>query len=349
VSGRIAARMLIDEIACSIHQTGDPTILFLDAIERGNPVAHLGHIEATNPCGEQPLLPGESCVLGSLHLPGFADAAGAIDTAKLSNVTKEGIRFLDDVVELGVYPNDWVARNTRRTRKVGLGVMGFADLLLLRGQRYGADDSRRTAREVMRVIAAAADEATIELAEARGAYPEWRGDGPPRRNATVLAIAPTGTLLLIAGCSGGIEPFIRPVITVRNPSASFRWIDSWVDGWLKEHSDEPERVLHTLEEGAPAEDLKDLSPEHQTLLRRAWEVAPEDQIAMQAEFQRSVDGAVSKTVHLPSDVTIPRIVELIQLAHRSGCKGVAFFRRGSERLLPRILPVEVDLSPPCCL
>jgi ribonucleoside-diphosphate reductase alpha chain len=201
----------------------------------------------------------------------------------------------------------------------------------------------------MGAIAAAANEATIELAEERGGYPEWRGDGPPRRNATVLAIAPTGTLLLVAGCSGGIEPFIRPVITVRNPATSFRWIDAWVNGWLTEHSDEPERVLHSLEEGAPAEDFKDLSPAQQTLLRRAWEVPAEDQIAMQAEFQRNVDGAVSKTVHLPSDVTIPRIVELIRLAHRSGCKGVAFFRRGSERLLPRILPVEVDLPPPCCL
>jgi ribonucleoside-diphosphate reductase alpha chain len=288
-------------------------------------------------------------VLGSLHLPAFASEKGEIDFGKLSDAVRDGIRFLDDVVEINVYPDEAIARATRRTRKVGLGVMGLADLFLMRGMRYGSPESLAVARDVMGSVERAAREATVALSEERGPYPAWQGEGTRRRNATVLAIAPTGTLRLLVGCSGGMEPFLRPVVTVRSPEGTWRWVDPWLDEWLGRRLREPEGVLASLEADAPAADLRDLEPEDRELVRRAWELAPEEQILLQAEVQRFVDGAVSKTIHLPSTISPSRILDLVQLAHRAGCKGAAFFRRGSEPPLSRGLPAEVDVSPPCCL
>jgi ribonucleoside-diphosphate reductase alpha chain len=345
-AGRVSARALLDEIARSIHDTGDPTLLFLDRIARDNPVPALGRIEATNPCGEQPLLPDESCVLGSLHLPAFADARGRLDAARLRAAARDAIRFLDDVVDVNAYPDEGIAAATRRTRKVGLGVMGFADLLLLRGVAYGSESSVALAHECMALVEAAAREASAALADERGPFPAWSavGAGPRRRNATCLAVAPTGTLRLLARCNGGLEPLLDPVLRVRTPEGRLRWCERSLEEWLASRTADPEGVLDALERGAPAAELPGLDPTARAWLRPAWEVPAEAQIALQCAFQTHVDGAVSKTVHLPEATSAQRIAGLVAAAREAGCKGVAFWRRAGNPGTP-----EIDLTARVCI
>lgn len=332
-AGHVPAGTLLHTIAAAIHETGNPTLLFLDAIAAGNPAHHLGAIRASNPCGEQPLLPDESCVLGSLALPAFADPAGRIDFAALDAAARLSVRLLDDVVEVNAFPDADCEAASRRTRKIGLGIMGFADLLLLRGEVYGSPESEETASRVMACVERAAHAASEELAKERGACPAFCGRGPERRNASLLAIAPTGTLRLLAGCNGGIEPWLDPVVPVETGGgASHRWIDRWLLDWLESHDCASAGVVDALAEGAPSVSLAALSEHARALLLRAHEVPAEAQLALQSRFQAHVDGGVSKTIHLPPDVSVERIVELIQRARALGCKGVAFWR--SEGLAP---------------
>jgi ribonucleoside-diphosphate reductase alpha chain len=326
-AGHVPARELLHAIAAAIRETGNPTLLFLDAIAADNPAPHLGAIRATNPCGEQPLLPGESCVLGSLALPAFADSVGRLDLAALDEAARQAVRFLDDVVEVNAFPDAECEDASRRTRKIGLGVMGFADLLLLRGEVYGSPESEETASALMARVERAARGASEALAKERGVYPAFRGPGPERRNAGLLAIAPTGTLRVLAGCNGGIEPWLDPVVPVETArGVSHRWIDRWLLGWLETHSDAPATVVDGLAEGVPSASLAALPQRERALLLRSHEVPADAQLALQARFQAYVDGGVSKTVHLPPDVSVEKIVELIQSARALGCKGVAFWR-----------------------
>jgi len=324
---RIDARELLAAIARTIAETGEPTILFLDAIAAANPLPELGRIEATNPCGEQPLLSCESCVLGSLQLPAFADAAGRLDLAALRAAVGDAIRFLDDVVEVNAYPDDEIARTTRRTRKVGLGVMGLADWHLLAGLPQESGAALAATAELMAALAEAAREATLQLAAERGPYPAWRGPGPPRRNATTLAVAPTGTLRLLVGCNGGIEPWLHPVVTLRTAAGELRWTDRWLEAWLAKRCRDPEAALRALANEAPVDALPGLGRDERALLQRAFEVPPEAQIDLQARVQAHVDGAVSKTVHLASAAGPDRLVAWIRRARAGGCKGVAFYAR----------------------
>jgi ribonucleoside-diphosphate reductase alpha chain len=344
VSRRVSARAVLEEIARAIHATGQPTLLFLDAIARGNPAPHLGAIEATNPCGEQPLLAGESCVLGSLHLPAFASARGELDLAALRAETELAVRFLDDVVEVQHSPDPECAAATRRTRKVGLGVMGFADVLLRADVVYGSPESERIAKELIGVVADAAAHATEALAAERGAYPAWRAPGRPRRNATALAIAPTGTLRLFTACTGGIEPLLHPVVSVSEGAAQHRLVSACVLEQISAHGIEPEPLLRALEQGAPASALPGIPAHERELWLRGSEVSPERQIAMQALFQRHVDGAVSKTVHLAPEATPEQIVEWIHLAQRTGCKGIAFYRAAHAESAPCLRCEEALIS-----
>ena len=236
------------------------------------------------------------------------------------------MRFLDDVVEVTVFPDAECDEASRRTRKIGLGVMGFADLLLLRGEVYGSPESEETAERVMACVEREARGASEALAGERGVYPAFRGSGPGRRNASLLAIAPTGTLRLLAGCNGGLEPWLDPVVPVESAGGIYRWIDRWLLDWLERRADEPAAALEALAAGVPSASLVALRESDRALLRRAYEVPAEAQLAVQARFQAHVDGAVAKTVHLPPDVSAERVVLLIQRARTLGCKGVAFWR-----------------------
>ncbi len=323
---RAPAREVLAEIARAIVATGQPTLLFRDAIAATNPVPQLGALEATNPCGEQPLLPGESCVLGSLHLPAFADARGALDLEALRAEAALAVRFLDDVVEVQHSPDAACAAASRATRKIGLGVMGLADLFLLRGVPYDGDDAERIASECMRAIADAARAASEALAAERGPYPAWRGPGTPRRNATTLAIAPTGTLRLLAGCNGGIEPLLQPVTRVRTPAGEWRCVAESVLRSIERAGVAAAPLLDALEASAPLAELPGLAPEARALWRRGVEISPERQLALQACVQREVDGAVSKTVQLAQGATAEAVAGWISVARALGCKGVAFYR-----------------------
>ncbi|HXK25365.1 MAG TPA: ribonucleotide reductase N-terminal alpha domain-containing protein [Myxococcota bacterium] len=325
--GALSAGRLLREIALSIHEHGDPTLLFLDRIAADNSLPELGRIEATNPCGEQPLLPDESCVLGSLALPAFADARGRLDAARLRAAVGDAIRFLDDVIEVSVFPDARLARAARHTRKLGLGLMGFAGLLLRRGEVYGSAESLATGDELMCLVAQASDAATRALAGERGGHPACRSD-PARRNATCLAIAPTGTIRLLAGCSGGLEPLLAPVVRVRAEGGELRWSDVEVERFLAERGAR-EPALAALAAGVPAAELPGLDADARALLRRGHEVDAEAQLALQGVFQRHVDGAISKTLHLPSGTGLERIEALVFRAREQGCKGAAFFVGGS--------------------
>jgi len=316
---------LLDEISAAILETGEPSLLFVDTIEAANPVPELGRIRAANPCGEQPLLPGESCLLASLDLPRFADERGELDWDSLGLAAAAGVRFLDDALERARFPSEAIERASLRTRKVGLGYLGLADLALRRGLAFDGPACRELAGEVTRFAAERAHAASRELAAERGAFPAQRA-GPPRRNATVLAIAPTGTLRLISGSSGGIEPLLDPVHDLELAGRGLRFVDRHVRAWLAGRAADPEAVLEALARGEPSESLPGLSDSDRRLLRRGGELDPAAQIGIQAEVQRSVDGAVSKTVHLPRGADAPQVRELVRLAHRTRCKGVALYR-----------------------
>jgi ribonucleoside-diphosphate reductase alpha chain len=340
---RIAAASLLREIAESILATGNPTLLFLDAIEADNPTPSLGRIRATNPCGEQPLLANESCVLGSIHLPAFLGEDGTLDEPALADTVAAAIRFLDDAITVNVWPDAEIAGAAERTRKVGLGVMGLADWLLLRGLPYDGAEARVAVGRLFGQIAAAAEGATRELGRERGAFPACV-EADPRRNATTRAVAPTGTLHLLAGCSPGIETFQTPRIHLETDRGELTWTDRWLRAWLAERLPHPDRVLDALDAERAVDDCLDLADADRALLHASWRISPEAQIEMQATVQRWVDGAVSKTVHLTADEkTNPdAIVAWTQQARALGCKGVAFYER------PRgSAPMHIDLCMAC--
>jgi ribonucleoside-diphosphate reductase alpha chain len=331
--GSLDPAALLREIGTAIAETGEPSLLFLDTIERANATPELGRLTATNPCGEQPLLPGESCVLGSLALPRFCDAHGTLDLERLGEATRAAVRLLDDVIDVNVFPSQEIARATRRTRKIGIGVMGLADVLLLRGLPYDSHGAVELASGITAHVATQAARASAELALERGPFEAAAAGG--RRNATLLAIAPTGVLHLLTRCSDGIEPFLRPVVRIEEAEPrALRWTDACVEEWVMRNAADPAAILDALEAEAPVECLDGIDPSLRRLLRRGFEIDPIRQIEVQGACQAHVDGAIAKTVHLASDAAPEAIAELVVRAHRAGCKGVSFYRHGTSPRAP---------------
>jgi ribonucleoside-diphosphate reductase alpha chain len=314
VTGRLPAAQVFRDIAEHAWRNGEPGLIFLDTINAHHPASHVGTIEATNPCGEEPLLPYESCNLGSLNLPGLADERGRIDYPRLAEAVCWGIRFLDDVIDVNNYPLSAVGEITRANRKIGLGIMGFADLLIRQGIPYGSEAALRTAEEIMSFIRQESVAASEELGRERGSYPHFEGSlrqregGAPMRNATVNTIAPTGTLSLIAGVSSGIEPVF-----------AFEYERHVLGTVLKE--------IHPLYRRLQ-EEGRELDPE---VFVTAGQIAPEWHVRMQAAFQKYVDNAVSKTINFPFEATIDDVKNAFLLAHRLGCKGITVYRDKSRR------------------
>jgi ribonucleoside-diphosphate reductase alpha chain len=352
-AAELDARELLDRIALAAWESGEPGLLFLDRIEAANPTPDLARFEAVNPCGEQPLLPFEACTLGSVNLSRFARGA-AVDWPALAACVRDAVRFLDDVLEVNAHPLPQIAEVTRRNRKVGLGVMGWADLLVALGLPYDAPGALALADELMAFVAREAHGESERLAAERGPFPGWPTSAParegrrPRRNATVTTVAPTGTLSVIAGCSSGIEPLFA-VAYVRRALG---------DVALEE--EHPLLLRHLREAGAEAalprilangrcRGVPGVPDAVQALFATAHDVAPEVHVRMQAAFQRHVDNGVSKTVNLPREAPVEAVRDAYRLAHELGCKGITVYRDGSrrEQVLRGGVPTPATLCPQC--
>ena len=332
---RVEAGGVLEMIARAAHTGGEPGILFIDAINRANPTPNLGEIEATNPCGEQPLLPYESCNLGSVCLARFV-RGGDVDTTGLEQTVEEAVRFLDDVIEVNRFPLPEIRRATLATRKVGLGVMGLADMLAMLGIPYASARAREVGAGLMARIQEAARAASSGLAYTRGSFPAFAGSVLARRfkamrNATLTTIAPTGSLSLLVGCSAGIEPFFALAYTRRMLDGhSQRFVNRLFVARLKAEGLWNEQVRTAMESSGLARDIPGIPQHLREVFLTATEVPPEAHLEMQAAFQAHVDNAVSKTINLPADAPWQQVQEIFVRAWERGLKGLTVFRQGSR-------------------
>jgi ribonucleoside-diphosphate reductase alpha chain len=336
VIGRLRAREVFDEIVASAWHTGDPGVVFIDRINRANPTPNIGDFESTNPCGEQPLLPYEACVLGSLNLSKYVINRD-IDFSALRGDIRTAVRFLDDTIDANHYPLPAVEQMHKGNRKIGLGVMGWADLLILMGLPYDHPDSFTLARRVMKFITESAREASVELAEARGVFPNFIGsiydapDMPRVRNATTTTIAPTGTLATIADCSSGIEPLFavaykRHVLDTELTEVNRLFVEMAVQRGF--YSDQ---LLRDVTRRGTVRGLYGVPEEVQELFKTALEISARDHVEMQAAFQEFTDNAVSKTINFPTAATRDDIAKAFMLAYEKGVKGITVFRYGGKK------------------
>lgn len=349
---RLPAREVFDLICEYAVKTGDPGLLFLDAIERANPTPELGRLEATNPCGEQPLLPYESCNLGSINLAALVKN-GAIDWDELDRLTEMAVTFLDDVIDQSHYPLPQITAITRANRKIGLGVMGLADLFILLGIPYDSPEALELAERIMSRIEAQAVAATEALARERGPFPNfyrsrYHQEGrPPRRNATVTTIAPTGTISLIAGVSSGIEPLFALAYRRRAlEGEEFEEIHPIFLQKLRELGLDEARWLPEILTSGRIRHLSALPEELRRLFPTTFEVSIDYQVKMQAAFQRHVENAVSKTINLAPEATREEVAYAFKLAHRLGLKGITVYRYGSRPEQVLSLPPQGVAVPP---
>ncbi|HEY55523.1 MAG TPA: vitamin B12-dependent ribonucleotide reductase, partial [Dehalococcoidia bacterium] len=366
VTKKLNAREVFDKIVDMAWRTGDPGIVFIDQINKDNPTPHLGKIESTNPCGEQPLLPYESCNLGSINLSRMLKKSNGkfeIDYPKLAGTVKAAVRFLDNVIDVNKFPLDQIADMTRKLRKIGLGVMGFADMLIELGIPYNSEEALKIGTEVMRFIHDEAGKASVELAEERGVFPAFEGsiyDAPGNlrvRNASCTTIAPTGTLSIIAGCSSGIEPLFALSYT-RNilDGAQLVEVNPYFEEVARSGGFYSDELMKQLAGGARLHEIEEVPEDVKKLFVTAHEITPEWHIRMQAAFQRSTDNAVSKTVNFPTEATREDIAKVYRMAYEEGLKGITIYRDRSrdaqvlttgkegkgkvEKLKPRKRPVE---------
>ena len=336
----VSARRVFDAIVEMAWTNGEPGIVFLDRLNRDNPTPHIGRIESTNPCGEQPLLPYESCNLGSINLARMVtkkDGTAIIDYAKLGRTVRTAARFLDNVIDMNKYPLPQIEDMTKGNRKIGLGVMGFADMLIQLGIRYDSLEALRVADDVMRFIRDSARQMSKELAEQRGCFPNFRGsvydriDGSQMRNATVTTIAPTGTLSIIAGCSSGIEP-IFAVSYVRTVMDNDKLIEvhpifeeqARREGWYSKE------LMEKISTRSSIQDVEEIPMAIRRIFVTAHDIEPEWHVRMQAAFQKYTDNAVSKTVNFKRSATKEGVRKVYMLAYSEGCKGVTIYRDGSR-------------------
>lgn len=340
VAGEYDAREVYELIVDMAWASGDPGIIFIDRMNRDNPTPRLGEIESTNPCGEQPLLPYEACNLGSVNLSRFVtyrDGKPDVDWDRLSDIVHRGVHFLDNVIDVNNYPLPQIGELARGNRKIGLGVMGWSDLLIMMDIAYDSDEAVALGEKVMGFIEAEGHGASAKLAEARGAFPNFEGsiydtlEGGPIRNATVTTIAPTGTLSIIANCSSGIEPLFA-VSYVRTVMDNDRLVEvnpMFEDIAVKQGFYGRELMALIAEHGSVA-DIDEVPEDVRRVFVTAHDIEPVWHIRMQAAFQKFTDNAVSKTVNFSHTASPADVRAVYDLAYELGVKGVTIYRDGSK-------------------
>jgi ribonucleoside-diphosphate reductase alpha chain len=328
------ARDVFDMIVTAAWRTGDPGLVFLDEVNRHNPTPALGDIESTNPCGEVPLLPYESCNLGSINLSHFV-SRGEVDWERLRKAVRLGVHFLDNVIDANRYPLRAIERMTKGNRKIGLGVMGFAEMLIMLGMRYDTKEAVSFAEKLMSFIQHEAKQKSRELAEERGSFPNIDKSiyaGEAMRNATVTTIAPTGTISIVAGTSSGIEPLFA-ISFIRNVMEGTKLLEvnPLFERIARERGFYSTALMMKIAKTGSIQDMKEVPRDVRELFVTAMDIAPEWHVRMQTAFQRHVDNAVSKTINLPYDASLEDVRRAFWLAYELKCKGITVYRYGSKR------------------
>jgi ribonucleoside-diphosphate reductase alpha chain len=336
----LSAGMVFETIVEGAWRNGEPGIVFIDEINRHNPTPRVGMIESTNPCGEQPLLPYESCNLGSINLSRFVTGAlgeGEIDYEALGRCVATSVRFLDNVIDMNNYPLEQIDDLTKSNRKIGLGVMGFADLLIRMGIPYDDDRAVEVAEELMEFIQKSADEASRDLAEERGAFPNFalsvyadRGE-LPIRNATRTTIAPTGTISIIADTTSGVEP-VFALAFVRNVMDNDELVESntTFEAVAREYDFYSDELIKRVAKTGSVQGDEEVPQRWREIFKTSHDISPEAHTRIQAAFQKYTDNAVSKTVNFSREATAEEVRSVFMLAYDTGCKGVTIYRDGSR-------------------
>jgi ribonucleoside-diphosphate reductase alpha chain len=334
-TGKLKARDVWDLIARSAWASGDPGVVFIDEINRHNPTPEVGRIESTNPCGEQPLLPYESCNLGSINLSRMVED-GKINWEKLRETVRNAVHFLDNVIDANKYPLREIEKVTKANRKIGLGVMGFADMLIKLGIPYNSEQALELAEKLMKFIDGEAHKKSEEIAEKRGSFPNfeksiWKDKYRAMRNATVTTIAPTGSISIIAGCSSGIEPLFA-VSFIRNVLDGTRLFETnpLFEIVAKERGFYDAHLLEEIAKTGSVQKIDKVPEDVKRVFVTALDIEPEWHVRMQAAFQKHTDNAVSKTVNMPYEATVDDVRKVFELAWKLKCKGVTVFRYGSK-------------------
>jgi ribonucleoside-diphosphate reductase alpha chain len=338
VAGKLSAPEIFNKIVEHAWQNGEPGIVFLDRLNEGNPTPLQGEIEATNPCGEQPLLPNEACNLGSINLKLMViekNGKMVINWERLSQVVRLSVRFLDDVIDVNQYPLPIIDEVVKGNRKIGLGVMGFADMLILLHTSYATEEAVEYAEKVMKFIQTEARIESQRLAEERGTFPNYEGsayDGIMKlRNATLTTIAPTGTISMICGASSGVEPLFAVAYTktVMDGTALVE-VNPLFEAFALEHSFYSPELMQKIAEMGTVLGLQEVPIWVQEIFTTAQEIEPEWHIQIQAAFQKYTDNAVSKTINFANSATREDIAEAYWLAYELNCKGLTVYRNGSR-------------------
>jgi ribonucleoside-diphosphate reductase alpha chain len=333
----LRARPVMEAIASAAWRTGDPGMIFLDRINAVNPTPRLGPMETTNPCGEQPLLPYESCNLGSIDLAKLAGSNG-LDWERLGELVDISVHFLDNVIDANRYPLPQIADITHGNRKIGLGVMGFAEALIRMGVRYDSEEGLARGEQIMKFIQERCVTKSREIARRRGSFPNfegslWQQRGlTEMRNSTVTTVAPTGTISVIAGTSSGIEP-IFAVSFVRDVMEGTHLLeaDPEFERVARERGFYTDELMMEIARTGSVQDIEGIPPDVRDIFRTALDIKPEWHVRMQAAFQKHVDNAVSKTINMPRDAGIDEVRNAYMLAYDLGCKGITVFRYGSKK------------------
>ncbi|MFH1225894.1 MAG: vitamin B12-dependent ribonucleotide reductase [bacterium] len=339
VASTLSARKVFDLIVSMAWQNGEPGVIFIDTINKFNPTPQLGQIESTNPCGEVPLLPYESCNLGSINLTKMVTKDKQVDWEKIKEVVHSAVHFLDNVIDMNRYPLKEIEETVAKTRKIGLGVMGWADLLAQLEIPYDSQEALDLAEKVMLFVSNEGYWTSEQLAKARGVFPAWQGgwfdkhNGPKLRNATLTTIAPTGTISIIANASSGIEPYFSIAYTRKNlldAGDELVEVNPYFMKAAKKEGFYSEELIKKLGEQGSVKNIEEVPEKWRRIFTTSHDIAPEYHLRMQAAFQKYTDNAVSKTINFPNSATIQDIEKAYLMAYELGCKGLTVYRDNSR-------------------